>query len=381
VFHQALFLFTGFYQSIAAQYLYYQGAATGTSLLTNTAQYVGMASVGFLLLPGWWAKRKRRRVIIEGSNELEFDLLDIDHKKTRSQNDYQLISNVADEETLADDASMLGSTKLSELKEFINYKFIFAASLLDIIANFTLTIGFFYVGSGMFQVIYSSVVVWCAVLSFLFLGRKLSLLQSLSIIGVFFGLALSALGVSQDSDHEAPPPATSTGPALLHSFNMSSTMFGMLLTSIATFGYACVYVVTDQLVSIRTPNTLPLNPEKACFLVGSGCTGLSLMYITLYTIPNWDKLVTQEMAKKVPHASDFIIVLTYLVLIVASFVHNFAYYWLMKRLGNVSTGLLNSIRAIVVFGLSHILFCGIDSGQCFNVWKGWSTIVVIGFVT
>lgn len=234
----------------------------------------------------------------------------------------------------------------------------------------------------MFQVIYSSVVIWCAVISFFFLGRKLTLVQSLSIVGVFIGLALSALGISKGSDHSTLPPTTPTGPALLHfNLHMTTTMFGMILTSLATFGYACVYVVSDLLVSRRTPDTIPPPPEKACFLVGSGCTVLSAMYIIMYTIPNWDKLVTQEMEKKVPHASTSLIIIIYVVLTIASFIHNFSYYSLMKRIGNVSTGLLNSIRAIVVFGLSHLFFCDIDKGQCFNNWKGFSAILVIGFVT
>jgi len=267
-------------------------------------------------------------------------------------------------------------------KEVVDYKIIFAASCLDVVANFALTIGFFYVGSGMYQVIYSSVVIWCAILSFFFLGRKLSLVQSISIIGVSVGLALSALGINQNTELTTPPPpSSSTGTTMPHVYHMSSTMFGMILTSFATFGYACVYVVSDQILTARTPNTLPPSPEKVCFLVGTCSTITSLIYIIFYTIPNWNILITQEMEKKIPHSSTFIIILTYSLLCFSSFIHNFAYYWLMKELGNVSTGILNSLRAIIVFGLSHMMFCPIDHGQCFNIWKGWSAIIVIGFVT
>ncbi|RHZ46269.1 hypothetical protein Glove_627g35 [Diversispora epigaea] len=381
--HQTLFLLTGFYQTLAAQYLYYQGAATGTSLLTNTAQYVGMASVGLLLIPSWWANRKGRKGIAYELTETEFDMDEIKSGK-EAQKDYQLLPN-AEEEVFIEDESMIPNKSLKS-KESVSFRFIAATSCLDVIANFTLTIGFFYVGSGMFQVIYSSVVIWCAVLSFIFLGRKLSLLQSISIIGVCFGLALSALGISkgsESSDNTTPPPVTSTGPAILHSFNMTTTMFGMILTSFATFGYACVYVISDLLVSNRKGNTVPPTPEKACFLVGSGCTFLSMMYVIIYTLPHWNKLVTQEMEKekKVSNVSTSVIIIIYMVLSIASFIHNFSYYSLMKRIGNVSTGLLNSIRAIVVFGLSHLLFCDIDNGQCFNPWKGFSAVTVIGFVT
>src|SRR5215210_367718 len=154
----------------------------------------------------------------------------------------------------------------------------------------------------MYQVIYSSVVIWCAILSFFFLGRKLSFLQSVCIIGVSLGLALSALGINHNTELTTPPPSGSTGTGTMpHSYHLSNTMFGMLLTSFATFGYACVYVVSDQILSKRTPTTIPPSPKKTCFLAGLNSTILSLIYIILYTIPNWDTLITQEMEKKEPH--------------------------------------------------------------------------------
>lgn len=45
----------------------------------------------------------------------------------------------------------------------------------------------------MFQVIYSSVVVWCAILTWLFMGRALSKVQWIAIIGTSIGLGISSL--------------------------------------------------------------------------------------------------------------------------------------------------------------------------------------------
>ncbi|CAI2181167.1 10176_t:CDS:2 [Funneliformis geosporum] len=248
-----------------------------------------MAAVGFFLLPEWLRKRSSTNDNVE---ELEVNMA----TATATRKDYQLLPEEAEEDNYTDtDGSILTqnvNNVKSAPKEVVNYKMIIAASFLDVIANFALTIGFFYVGSGMYQVIYSSVVIWCAILSFFLLGRKLSLLQSVSIVGVSVGLALSAFGINQ---------------------------------------------ISDRILSACTPDTRPPSPEKVCFLVGTN--------------------------------------------MFASFIHNLAYYWLMKELGNVSTGILNSLRAIVVFGLSHFMFCHIDEGQCFNIWKGWSAIIVVGFVT
>lgn len=45
----------------------------------------------------------------------------------------------------------------------------------------------------MYQVIYSSVVIWCAILTFFFMGRKLSGMQWVAIFGVSAGLAISSM--------------------------------------------------------------------------------------------------------------------------------------------------------------------------------------------
>ena len=54
----------------------------------------------------------------------------------------------------------------------------------------------------MYQVIYSSVVIWCAILTFIFMGRSLSKLQWIAIFGTSAGLAVSSLG-NFNSDESA----------------------------------------------------------------------------------------------------------------------------------------------------------------------------------
>ena len=50
----------------------------------------------------------------------------------------------------------------------------------------------------------------------------------------------------------------------------------------------------------------------------------------------------------------------------------------------VSTGMLQSIRAVLVFGASALLFCDNDEAQCFTPAKGVATVVVaagvVGYV-
>lgn len=50
----------------------------------------------------------------------------------------------------------------------------------------------------MYQVIYSSIVIWCAILTRIFLSRKLNNVQWIAIFGVTMGLAVSAVGTVQN---------------------------------------------------------------------------------------------------------------------------------------------------------------------------------------
>jgi drug/metabolite transporter (DMT)-like permease len=81
---------------------------------------------------------------------------------------------------------------------------------LDIISSFALTIGFSIIGSGMYQVIYSSVVIWCAIFTWFFMGRALSQIQWLAIIGTSIGLGISSLDSIRGSSLQTDVFATST---------------------------------------------------------------------------------------------------------------------------------------------------------------------------
>lgn len=51
----------------------------------------------------------------------------------------------------------------------------------------------------MYQVIYSSIVIWCAILTWLLMGRPLTRTQWIAIIGTSVGLCVSSLDSIQGS--------------------------------------------------------------------------------------------------------------------------------------------------------------------------------------
>ncbi|KAG2176518.1 hypothetical protein INT44_007181 [Umbelopsis vinacea] len=338
--HQVFFLLSGLCQTLGAQWLFYSGAATGSSYFTQVAQYFGMIWVG-LLLP---IMNSRKQAYTKLPTKSEDDSVE-GHGMT-------IISTV-DINGEEDDPEH--KSKLSQ-EGPIHHKSIFKLACVEVVANFTVSVGFYLVGSGMYQVIYSSVVIWCAILSYLTMGRTLTPTQWVAIMGTSVGLAISAMGNTSQGDATSAP--------LL--------IFGMILTLSGTFFYSCVYVFSDHILSQQVPGPSPI---RVCSYVGAYCTVLSVIWISVYTIPRFDELIHVS-----PDVSMQSIAGMYGLLILASATHAWNYYELIGRTGNVATGILQGLRAILVFGLSHFWYCSSDSAQCFTVWKGWGSVMVVGCV-
>ncbi|KAG0169539.1 hypothetical protein DFQ30_003525 [Apophysomyces sp. BC1015] len=155
----------------------------------------------------------------------------------------------------------------------VPHRSIIKLAILDVIGNFCVTVGFSMIGSGMYQVIYSSVVIWCAILNFLFMNRHISKLQWVAIFGSSAGLAISSLD----------------------SMNSSS------------------------------------------------------VWIFSYTLPRLDELINLS-----PNTNPQTVWAMYALVIIANAMHSWNYYELIDRTGSVATGILQGLRAVLVYGLSHI---------------------------
>ncbi|KAG0020766.1 hypothetical protein BGZ81_009200 [Podila clonocystis] len=396
--HQISFLGTGIFSTIAVQWLYYQGAASGTSMLTVFFNYIGMMCVGFIFaFQTWYADRKQRKLAMAASAGVEYDVLMTDAHDPKAASESSLIHRKhvyeeysEDEEEEEEDfdqdeekqrlrmhkkkkgRSASPSSSSPSAKKGSGDKPHWArlhwpviqVAVMDVIANALVTIGFFYVGSGMYQVIYSSIVIWCAILTRIFLSRKLNNVQWVAIVGVTVGLAVSAVGTVQN----ASPDGT------VQSWLEKS--FGALITLGATFLYACVYVLSDKVLSTFEPKPIP---EKVCSMVGGYASLLTLVFLCVHTFPNWQTEVVDLVQS---HNGSWLgILFVYPLLTISSMLHSLNYYVLLSRINNIAVGILQSLRAVLVFVMSHYMYCGISSTQCFNQWKFISAIIVIGCVT
>ncbi|KAG1174886.1 hypothetical protein G6F70_005477 [Rhizopus microsporus] len=157
-------------------------------------------------------------------------------------------------------------------------------------------------------------------------NRKLSILQWIAIFGTSAGLAMSSLDSMKGSDD-----AKEVKNGLL--------MFGTLMTLSGTFFYSCVYVYSDYILSKQIPPPLPARGTNT-----------------------------------------FTVLLMYIIVSVSNAVHSWNYYELIDRTGSVATGILQGLRAVLIYVISNSLYCQSDASQCFTVYKGLGSTLVIGSV-
>jgi drug/metabolite transporter (DMT)-like permease len=207
--------------------------------------------------------------------------------------------------------------------------------------------------SQLYQVVYSTVVIMTALFSKIFLSKQLTGQQWLAIFSLTIGLAVSAFGTQREKEPN------------------DQQLLGILVTLVATCIFALNYVYNECILT--GPNAPPA--EKAQALIGVYSLSLLSFWIVFYTLPRWRSLVLDEIEEF--QGNVIVIIIFYILLTAASFGHSLAYYQLLRLVGAVSTGVLQSLRAVTVFVMSSLLFCNTHREQCYNFIKFISTVLVI----
>ncbi|ORX78522.1 hypothetical protein BCR32DRAFT_295010 [Anaeromyces robustus] len=302
LFYQFIYLATGCLSTMITQYLFYAGAAEKKTYLTVLAQYFAMTLSIFIPIKD-------------------------DSKK----------------------AKVSFFSKPMHIKRNI-----VIISLIDIFANVISTFGMFLIGSGIYQVIHSAIVVFTAILSRTFLKKQFTIQQWISLIVITGGLSLSAIGRG----------STATG--IMGTIGISVTIFG-------TICYAIIYVLNERILKDQDGPT----PTQHSVWVGTCSTTIIFTYILFFVYPTLDmkkSMMNAPLYRNVPMVN---VVLAYVTLVLSHFLHSYTYFVLLGKSGAVTTGVINSIRAVSVFFLSSALYCRDDISQCFTKPKVASCVVVV----
>jgi drug/metabolite transporter (DMT)-like permease len=223
-----------------------------------------------------------------------------------------------------------------------------------IIGTALLNIGLSMTGSGIYQVLYSSVTIDTAIISYFTLGKKKNFIQICGILTIFLGLAWI-------------PYLTTSGA------DSKQVLFGSLITILGTIFIAITYIL-DELI-VTNYDRFHLTDKDLCFQTGFLCLVTLFVYQYVVIWPNWTKVTSS--------ITDWRMVLILLAFqLVSNGFKSVAYYVLINSIGSVGCGVLQGLISVGVFGTSAYLFCSIQTYQCFTIYKGFSSLfVVVGIIS
>jgi len=229
-------------------------------------------------------------------------------------------------------------------------------SSVDIISQYLNFTGLVNAGSLIFTVIYSSVTVYTAIFSYIFLNRQLHSMQWVAVFLIMIGLIFGGRGAAE--------------------LGGKDVWLGVIQIFIGSMFHSLTYILSEFLLKNASE---PIAPELLSTLMGLGGVIVFGIWQIIYTIPNFQILIIDSIASK--NGSINVIIFTVIILTLVNFIHAICFFNLLEIVGSTTTGVLKGVQSVLVFGISHFAFCTFQKSQCFSPEKGISLfIVVIGVI-
>jgi drug/metabolite transporter (DMT)-like permease len=227
--------------------------------------------------------------------------------------------------------------------------YVIGYALILILGTYLCNLGLSMCGSGIFQVLYSSILIFTAIISYFTTGKGKNFVQSVGILLIFGGLASSAI------------PHLSSGDG-------NNVLFGVGISLLGTFVLSLSYIIDEYLMDNQ--ERFQISAKEFSFKAG-GLAFLCLLVYQLITVaPNFKELTSS--------ITDWNIVLILFVLqFLADAFNNITYYVVIAQVGSTACGVMQGLVSVGVFGMSAILFCSTQSHQCFTPLKALSTFIVV----
>ena len=225
-------------------------------------------------------------------------------------------------------------------------------AMVDVVSQTMNYTGSAMAGPTIFAIIYSSVTVWCAILSRVLLGRQMSTSQWLSVGTVFGGLSIAGVG------------AVSLGERVFH---------GAVLITFGSALHALMYVWSEAVMKKDR-----VSARKYCAVYNTSACAVYILWQLFYTRRHFDDLVLGPMQAAGTSLSMAAAILSAIALI--SMVHSLTFFHTVKFFpgGATSAGAMKALQAVLVFLATWWIFCGHIGGEemCFTGNKFLSLIVV-----
>jgi drug/metabolite transporter (DMT)-like permease len=234
-------------------------------------------------------------------------------------------------------------------------------AVFDIAAQALNYTGASLAGPTIFAVVYSSVTVWAAVFSRVFLHRKMTKQQWLAVLCVFGGLAITAT----NSVH--------LGPDVTH---------GTALIFVGSAMHALTYVMSEAVMTVGTAQER-LTIRQNAAIQGSVACVVIIVWQIVFTSSRYETLILEPA-----RAAGTTLLTAFFIFggfMLANLIHSVTFYHTLRFYpgGATSAGVMKGLQAVWVFVAAHVFYCGRIGGQemCFTSSKFISLLTVVGGVT
>jgi hypothetical protein len=231
-------------------------------------------------------------------------------------------------------------------------------ALFDIVATSLNYTGASLAGPTIFAIVYSSVTVWTALFSQVFLKRSLNGWQWLAVVTVFGGLTLTATDSLQ------------LGKDVVH---------GLVLVFVGSMFHALTYVMSEGIMTVGSDK---LSIRQNCAVQALVAAAALLVWQFVYTLPRFDEKIWQPMQAAEATLWDALQILVIFAL--ANLIHALTFFHTLRHYpgGATSAGVMKGLQAVLVFVVTHVAYCGRTGGDemCFSKGKFQSLVTVVGGV-
>ncbi|CAD50917.1 drug metabolite transporter, putative [Plasmodium reichenowi] len=225
---------------------------------------------------------------------------------------------------------------------------IFFVSLLDVVNQVLKKIGLIYAGSSLYIIIDSCTLIFTAMWRKLLLNKKINHIQLLGILLITFGIAIKSNNLKIEINKEE--------------------IIGIVLIFLSNILMGLTFVLNEKYMH-------QMEGQNIVCLMGLFCFGFIFIWTLIWTIPNFEHLIINNIKKKQGNIQT--IGLSFFFLFLFNFITSSTLWYIMKISGSLSIGILKGLKVAIIFLFSHIFFCKYDPKQCLTFHSSLSVFFCI----
>lgn len=254
-----------------------------------------------------------------------------------------------------------------------------APATLDVLGSGLSGVSMLFISASVWQMLRGSMIIYTAILSVLYLGRRLSNQHITGSLIATLGLTLVGISAYLDSEQSS----ISSMLHLVRDDHSTQVVFGITLTVLSQLCSAIQVVVEESLLKSSAARGFA-SPSPARVVAFEGLCGIIIMIVLLVCMqlaPGDDHGSYEnsiDSMDKMGHNSTLLGLVVAYCISIALF--NQCGMAVSKYLSSLHRTLIDSLRAVVVWGVQLCLYYAYDSETYGIQWTPNSMIQLVGFL-